>query len=380
MSPEAPESADGADEVGPAGDDAGATRDHPALDSDARRLLFDLVSTPSVSGDEAEAADLLVEFLDARGREAYTDEVGNVRAPGDDAVLLTSHVDTVPGDVPVRITEGEDDAAPDGGPVLWGRGSVDATGPLAAMAAAAVDTGVSFVGVVGEETDSRGARHLLDERAEPDAVINGEPSGWEGITLGYRGFQAAEYSVSTPSAHTSRPEPNALERATAWWGRVAEAFARGDDDAVFESVTAKPVAMDGGLSDDGTAFEASVSAQFRIPPGLTAAEVRATAEGELDAGRIEWGTAIPPVLDSPRGSVATALRGAIRRGGGSPRLLRKTGTADVNLYAEAWDCPMATYGPGDSSLDHAPDERLPLAEFDRATDALRAACERLTDD
>ncbi|ESP89616.1 [LysW]-lysine hydrolase [Candidatus Halobonum tyrrellensis] len=392
MAPEAP---DGTND-----DEARTTREHPALDSDARRLLFDLVSTPSVSGDEREAAELLVAFFEGNGREAYTDAVGNVRAPGDDGVLLTSHVDTVPGEVPVRITDDpDDDAAPDGGPVLWGRGSVDATGPLAAMAAAAVETGVSFAGVVGEETDSRGARHLVDDRAEPDAVVNGEPSGWEGITLGYRGFQAGEFSVSTPAAHTSRPEPNALELATEWWNRVADAFARDDDAAVFDSVTAKPVEMDGGLSDDGTAFEATVSAQFRLPPGTTAAAVRETAEdaaaasvsvgtdagaGEAGAaaGEFEfaWGESIPPVLDSPRGPVATALRGAIRRGGGSPRLLRKTGTADVNLFAEAWDCPMATYGPGDSSLDHAPDERLPLAEFDRATDALCATCERLTDD
>jgi len=34
----------------------------------------------------------------------------------------------------------------------------------------------------------------------------------------------------------------------------------------------------------------------------------------------------------------------------------------MNLYAGAWDCPMATYGPGDSDLDHAPDERLSLDE------------------
>jgi len=44
------------------------------------------------------------------------------------------------------------------------------------MAAAAVRTGVSFVGVVGEEIDSKGSRYLIDDRDEsPDAVVNGEP-------------------------------------------------------------------------------------------------------------------------------------------------------------------------------------------------------------
>jgi hypothetical protein len=45
----------------------------------------------------------------------------------------------------------------------------------------------------------------------------------------------------------------------------------------------------------------------------------------------------------------------------------------MNVYADAWDCPMATYGPGDADLDHAPDEHLPLAEFDRAIDVLTRA-------
>lgn len=44
----------------------------------------------------------------------------------------------------------------------------------------------------------------------------------------------------------------------------------------------------------------------------------------------------------------------------------------MNLYAGAWDCPMATYGPGDSELDHAPNEHLDLGEFERATSVLES--------
>ncbi|WP_125920050.1 M20/M25/M40 family metallo-hydrolase, partial [Haloparvum sedimenti] len=142
---------------------AGGDGDHPdACDTPARKLLYDLVSIPSPSGEEAAAAERLQEFFAANGREAWIDEVGNVRAPADDSVLLTSHVDTVPGDIPVAVKPAE--AYEEDGPALWGRGTVDATGPLVAMAVAAVATGVSFVGVVGEETDSRGARHLVADR------------------------------------------------------------------------------------------------------------------------------------------------------------------------------------------------------------------------
>ncbi|WP_232703354.1 [LysW]-lysine hydrolase [Halobacterium wangiae] len=330
-----------------------------------RELLRDLVSTPSVSGAEGAAAGVLVDYFEDAGREAWTDDAGNVRAPGDDAVLLTSHVDTVPGEIAVREEDGE----------LWGRGSVDATGPLAAMAAASVETGAAFAGVVEEETTSAGARHLVETRDEPDAVVNGEPSGWDAIALGYRGLVRGTYEVATPSGHSSRPEPNAVQRATAWTERVQAAFESGD--SVFESVTVKPVTFDGGLSADGERVEATVAVEFRLPPGTTAGDVQATVADCTDHGTVTWNEAIPPVVSSPRTPVAGALRAGIRQAGGEPTHLRKTGTSDANHYAAAWDCPVATYGPGDSALDHAPDERIDLAAFDRGVAVLTTAAQRL---
>jgi LysW-gamma-L-lysine carboxypeptidase len=336
----------------------------------ARSLLRDLVETPSVSGGEADCVERLRSFFADAGREAWVDEVGNLRAPGDDGVLLTSHVDTVPGEIPVRVEDG----------VLWGRGSVDAKGPLAAMAVAAVDTGASFVGVVREETDSAGARHLVEDREAPEAVINGEPSGWDAITLGYRGFQAGRFTASTESAHTSRPEANAIQHAVRWWTAVEETFEAPTETALFEQVTAKPTDVDGGTREDGFAIESALAFQLRIPPGETPASVREQTERVATEGDVEWEPAIGPVMESPRNTVARALRQGIRETGGEPGHLRKSGTSDMNVYADAWDVPMATYGPGDSALDHTPDEHLPLEAFDRAVDVLRVAAGRLVAD
>ena len=343
-------------------------------DEQARGLLVDLVGTPSPSGEERACADLLVSFFETHGREAWLDEVGNVRAPADDSLLLTSHIDTVPGDIPVRVEE------TDGVESLWGRGSVDATGPLAAMAVAAVETGVSFVGVVGEETDSRGARHLVETRDPPDAVVNGEPSGLDGITLGYRGLLAGTYVVTSESGHTSRPENNAIEDAIDWWNRVTAAVADDGDEwtPVFERVTPKPTAIEGGISDDGLSVEATMEVQFRVPPSLTTDEVREAADGELGGGTVRWHDEVVPVMTNPRSSLASAFRGAIRKTGGDPRLLRKTGTSDMNVY-QTWDCPMVTYGPGNSDLDHAPDEHLSLVEYDDSIAVLEAVAERVAE-
>jgi LysW-gamma-L-lysine carboxypeptidase len=339
----------------------------------AQRLLVDLVETPSPSGEEDAAAERLVAFFEGHGREVWRDEVGNVHAPAEDAALLTSHIDTVPGDIPVEIDDGAD-----GGRSLWGRGSVDATGSLAAMAVAAVETGVSFLGVVGEEVDSRGARHVIESgRAEPGAVVNGEPSGWTGITLGYRGLLAGTYVATSQSGHTSRPENNAIQDAMDWWSRVEDEFDPDEYLPVFEQVTCKPTEFEGGTSVDGLSVEATMEVQFRVPPEYTVDDVREMADGQLDGGTVHWYDAVPPVMESPRTDVARAFRVAIRNAGGDPRLLRKTGTADMNVFASEWDCPMVTYGPGDSDLDHAPDEHLPLAEYDRAIEVLVDACERL---
>ncbi len=362
-----------------------ASADGVAADTEARDLLERLVSIPSPTPEEDDCADVLVSFFEEHGRDAFRDEVGNVRAPADDSVLYTSHIDTVPGDIPVRVEDGEH------GPELWGRGSVDAKGPLAALAVAAVRTGVSFVGVVGEEVDSRGARHLVAERDAPDAVVNGEPSGWDGITLGYRGILSGTYLCTSESGHTSRPENNAIQEAISWWSAVEERFdadgvAQGEkrdeagdaeDVPIFERVTPKPVSIEGGVSEDGLAVETTLDVQLRVPPRYSTEDVREFADGELGAGTVTWTDSVEPTMQSPRTPVARAFRVAIRGEGGDPRLLRKTGTADMNIYAGAWDCPMATYGPGDSDLDHAPDEHLELRELDRAVAVLEAVAKRL---
>jgi LysW-gamma-L-lysine carboxypeptidase len=146
---------------------------------------------------------------------------------------------------------------------------------------------------------------------------------------------------------------------------------------VFEQVTAKPVAVEGGTSDDGLSVEATMDVQLRVPPSTTCEEVREVADGHLESGHVNWHDSVRPTMASPRNDLARAFRVAVRGVDLEPRLLRKTGTADVNIYAGAWDCPMVTYGPGDSDLDHAPDERLPLPELDRATAVLEAAVGRM---
>src|SRR5512133_3632518 len=95
-------------------------------------LLIDLVRQYSPSEQETPAVRCLVDWMQGQGFHAWVDEVGNAcgqRGPDDapHTLLLLGHIDTVPGEIPVRVEDG----------ILYGRGSVDAKGPLCAFAEAA---------------------------------------------------------------------------------------------------------------------------------------------------------------------------------------------------------------------------------------------------
>lgn len=50
----------------------------------------------------------------------------------------------------------------------------------------------------------------------------------------------------------------------------------------------------------------------------------------------------------------------------------------MNVVAPVWDVPMVAYGPGDSALDHTPDEHVELAELERAVGVLEGVLEHLS--
>jgi [amino group carrier protein]-lysine/ornithine hydrolase len=73
-----------------------------------------------------------------------------------------------------------------------------------------------------------------------------------------------------------------------------------------------------------------------------------------------------------------AFLASIRAAGGQPRFVVKTGTADMNVVAPHWpETSIVAYGPGDSSLDHTPEERIDLAGYEQAIRVLQGVLERL---
>lgn len=269
------------------------------------------------------------------------------------------------------------------GNLLYGRGAVDAKGPLATCIAAAsaledVPGRVVVIGAVEEEAaTSRGARYVLD-RYQPDFVVIAEPSAWDRITIGYKGRLLAHYEVTHAMAHTAGDRQSACERAVEFWQSVQRAVDVVNEDrpvGAFERLQSSLRAM--CSASDGLSETAELELGFRLPPGFDLASwelrLRALADGaELrlhgreQAVRVEKNTAL-----------TRAFLAAIRQEGGVPRFTVKTGTSDMNVVAEQWRCPMVAYGPGDAALDHTPNEHIVVDDYYRAIRVLSAMLQSL---
>jgi acetylornithine deacetylase len=115
-------------------------------------------------------------------------------------VVLSTHMDTVPPFIPSR----EDDL------YLYGRGSCDAKGIIAAQVAAAerlreAGAAVGLLFVVGEERDSAGAKLANLEPRGSRFLINGEPTD-NRVALASKGVLRAEIRAHGKMAHSAYPE------------------------------------------------------------------------------------------------------------------------------------------------------------------------------
>lgn len=345
-------------------------------------LLEGLVSIPSLSGQEDEAVEWVMAQCAAAGMAVQRDPAGNgVCVAGDPQalrnVVLLGHIDTVPGWIPVRQKNG----------VLQGRGTVDAKGPLATFIAAtmrwlrdggAADARVTVIAGVGEEARSPGAHYLEKNMAPPTYCVIGEPSGWEGITLGYKGTLRAEYSLFDGNRHRASGKPSPTETAVAYWNRVTAYAAERNGGRSWAFDTLDPALRSMKTVADGLRQGVEMSLEMRLPVGINEDELRHLLRGWSDGAEISFPYVEHPFRSEKNTPLVRAMLQGVRKAGGTPRFKLKTGTADMCIVGPAWKCPIVAYGPGDSTLDHTPDEQIELEEYRRAVDALHHALHVLT--
>lgn len=366
-------------------------------------LLFELVKRYSPSTLEAPAVQYLVQWMSVRGFQAYADGAGNAfgirgatNAPH--TLILLGHIDTFPGDIPVRIEKNSNsDQAQNAEPitqpfselsagyVLYGRGSVDAKGSLCAFAEAAAQATIPegwrviVAGCVEEEISSGKGSKYVSENFTPDYCIIGEPSSSNRITLGYKGRVLIEYTLRREVAHTARPEPTVGALGSEFWQRVLDWAERENAgiDRFFDQLL--PGLRSINTSSDYFNETLNMHISFRLPPRITPDDVAQAlkAIAQPDGQLRVWGEEIAYQSDRSN-PLVRGLMGAIRNQGGQPGFVLKSGTSDMNTVAARWTCPIVAYGPGDSNLDHTPNEHIPLDEYDKAIDTLKGFIEGLT--
>jgi acetylornithine deacetylase len=195
----------------------------PALasSSSSSKLLAlhkSLVEIESITGHEHDVAQYLVDYLTLQGLTVETQVVG----PGLDGrgkrqnllayigkqrktkVLVSSHIDTVPPFWPYE-RKGEE---------IWGRGTVDAKGSVAAQIIAFEELwkagklgkgDVALLFVVGEEVGGDGMKKANDFGLKWDTVIFGEPTELK-LASGHKGISGMVITAKGKAGHSGYPE------------------------------------------------------------------------------------------------------------------------------------------------------------------------------
>jgi len=340
--------------------------------------LVGLVSQYSPSGQEHDAVDWLVARMKALGYDnAFIDDAGNavgLMGSGKRQIVLLGHIDTVPGEIKVEQCDN----------LLYGRGSVDAKGPLASFVDSVARVGrregwqMVVIGAVEEERDSEGARFVVNQY-DPDLAIIGEPNQWDRIGLGYKGSAWANVTIRRGQAHTASGEETAAEAAVEAWLKI-KAYVdtyNTDKQKVFDQL----LLTLRGLESDSNDFEqwARLKVGVRLPVDVSPDGWYTKLEEIVGVAQVER-TGFPVLAwrcEKNTKLVRSFLSG-IRALAGEPRFVYKTGTADLNIVAPVWKCPAVVYGPGDSSLDHTPNEHMDLVDYRKAVDVLEDALRNLS--
>ncbi len=379
----------------------------PIVPGDARALARALVQldsrnpalAPGAPG-EHECAVFLKEVLHAwgfhtdlrdaaPGRPNLVARIGMAR--GGRSLMFNGHLDVVGVDGMVHPPfDGSVE-----GDRLYGRGSADMKGGIAAMCAAAwraAQAGtrgeIVIAAVADEEYGSLGTRELLARGIRADAAIVAEPTRLA-IMPAHRGFVWIEVEVTGRAAHGSRWEigVDAIRHA----GLLLAELDRLDSDVLPR--TTHPLlgraslhasTIEGGIGMSTYPDRCVVTLERRSIPGETPEAVMAEVKDacaavrarrpafEAEVRMLVAQRASDVAVDAP---IVLELAHALEGKGEPVRIEGMSAWTDAALLNEA-GIPAICFGPGDISLAHAAEEYIPLGEIDRATDVLDSLAQR----
>ena len=361
-------------------------------------LLQALVAIESTSGQEAAAAEFVVELLSRAGVEvervgdsvlARLDGAGGSGAsggpggPGGPGLLLNSHLDTVP--VGAGWTQPATGADWNDGR-LFGRGANDAKASAAAMIWTVLRLaedgetlrrrGTVFLALTAcEETTSQGMGAVLERLASLSnasgsdrawsalvhGAVTGEPTGLEVVRAqsGLAVLRAIWHGRSCHAAHVARVEhENALLIAAAELAAIGSHLTVGDAHPLIGISTVAPTVLHAGTRHNIVPDRAELLLDARLAPPYTADDALAAIGAALPQAELEVHSArlgaVETAADHPL--VLAALAAA-----GRPAAIGSNTLSDMALLQ---GIPAVKCGPGQTARSHTPDEFVLLEELE----------------
>jgi acetylornithine deacetylase len=341
--------------------------------NDPASILAALVRIPSVSGDEAQAAAWVAEFLLDAGIDVErlgNSVVGRLGTGEPPVLLLHSHLDTVPvGDgwtrdpYEAKWVDGK----------CYGRGSSDAKASVAAMLWAAAhlagrrDDGsppragtVLFALTACEETNNSGMSAVLARVGMPDYAVCGEPTGLQVVNAqsGLAVVTARWTGTSCHAAHVaSVPNENALLLASRELLQVAPFVELPGEHPWLGRSRAVATQFQSGSRHNVVPGEAEAIFDARLVPPHSGADVQAALQARMPRAHIQIRSdrlrAVSTDSGHPLVKIALSLAGREH----------PIGSATMSDMALLAGVSAIKCGPGETSRSHAPDEFVLATEL-----------------
>lgn len=365
------------------------------------RLAQELIriDTTNPPGAELPAAQHMAEYLGAAGLEvelqpfdgSRANLVARVRGSGErPGLMFSGHLDTVPVGDESRWT-----VAPRGGLVddgrLFGRGSLDMKGSVAAMTVAAARLGRSgrvpkgdivVALTAGEETDSCGARMLCEAgllEGVGMAVI-GEPTGLD-VGIGHRGALWVRADAHGAAAHGSQPGAgrNAVRELLAWLHpfMTLEALVAEPEDALLGAGSVSLNIIGGGTSANVIPDRAHAVLDFRTVPGQPHRELLRALERRGDGVLMTILRDSPPITTPEDGPLVQAVVNAVTGVKGRHGIRGLPYMTDASIFVEALGIPAVVVGPGREAHAHTEDESVEIGALEQALAIYASVAEQL---
>jgi acetylornithine deacetylase len=324
-----------------------------------------------------------VELMDsAPGRPNVVARMGASGAP---ALMLNGHLDVVGVEGMIH----EPFSADLRGNRIYGRGSADMKGGLAAMCAAAVngalpdaDHQIVITAVTDEEYESLGTRALLSAGIRAEAVIITEPTRLA-ICPAHRGFAWIDVAFTGRAAHGSRYDigVDAITHAgllLAELDKLERIRESGPRHPLLGRGSLHASKIQGGVGMSTYPEQCNLAIERRTLPGestetalkeiIDACAAVRSLHPQLDA-RVTLSTAQLPSDVPEDAPIVKRLRGALEREGQPVKIEGFSAWTDAALFNEA-GIPAVCFGPGDIALAHAAEEFVPIDEIEIATRVL----------